>query len=335
MKLVRIGVGIIVVFLLGVVMKMARSVLVPFFLAVLLSFALTPALDFLSRHKVPRVVAITVILILTFAAFYFIGLLVYSSGKSLVAELPSYGDVVKSFLNEVDRIFHSEKLNVDITAWLKGLNLEKLGPFILSSLGPFLSFVTGLLLVIVFMIFILAGRGRMEKKIIRAFSPDEAARISGLVLRVDKQIQRYLAFKSLVGLIIGTLVTVVLALFGLPFAVLFGVLAFLLNYIPNLGAVIATALPVIMALFFFGRLAPALWVLLVLMIVHLVMGDVVEPRLQGMGLGLSPLLVLFSLFFWAWLWGIPGMIVAVPILAIAKIIFSNLTSLQFLEALME
>jgi AI-2 transport protein TqsA len=219
--------------------------------------------------------------------------------------------------------------------WIQGLNIESMGPFLLSSLGSFLSFVSGLLLVFVFMIFLLAGHGRMEKKIIKAFSPEQAGQVSHVVRRIDRQVQRYLGFKTLVGLVVGVLVTAVLALFGLPFAIVFGVLSFFLNYIPNLGSVIAAALPVIVSVFFFGRLGPALWILVVLMTIHMVMGNVVEPRLQGIGLGLSPLLVLFSLFFWAWLWGVPGAILAVPILSILKIVFSNIPSLRFLEALME
>ncbi len=334
-KFVKIAVGVILVFLLGTFLKLAQPILIPFFMALLLSFAITPLLDFLVRRKVPKAAAVAGILILTFIILYLVGVLFYSSGKSLVSELPSYNDMVKSFLGGVDRTFHNEKLNVDISEWLNGLNVEKLGSVILSALGPFLNFLTGLLLVFIFMIFILAGRGRLERKIVQAFSPEQANAVSLVVQKIDRQTQRYLAYKTLISLAVGILTTVILVLFHLPFAFVFGVLTFILNFIPNLGSVIAGILPVIMAVFFFGTLGPAIWILVLLTIVHMVMGNVVEPRLQGIGLGLSPLLVLFSLFFWSWLWGIPGMILAVPILAVVKIIFSNVPSLKFLEALME
>jgi predicted PurR-regulated permease PerM len=142
------------------------------------------------------------------------------------------------------------------------------------------------------------------------------------------------AVKTLVCLITGVLTAVVLALFRLPFAVAFGVLAFFLNYIPTLGSIIATGLPVLLAAFFFGSLGPAAGILVLLMAINLVLGNFFEPRLMGKGLGLSPLLVFFSLFFGAWLWGIPGMILAVPILAVLKIIFANVPSLRILEAIM-
>jgi len=128
---------------------------------------------------------------------------------------------------------------------------------------------------------------------------------------------------------------IVLLIFGVPFAVLFGVLNFLLNYIPTIGSIIGTTLPVLIAALQFDSLWPAFWLLIILMGLQMLMGNWLEPKLMGTSLGMSPLLVLFALFFWGWLWGIPGMILAVPIMAILQIIFKNIPSLNFLAALME
>jgi AI-2 transport protein TqsA len=333
-RFVRIGVGVIVVFLLGVFLKLARPVLVPFFLALLLSFALSPVLDFLVRKKIPKAVALVAILLLTFIVLYLVGALFYSSGKTLAAELPSYNEMIKSFMEGVEQTIQDERLKTEIMGWVSGLNAQKVGGLILSTLGPFISFMTELLFVFIFMIFILAGRGRMEKKMARAFSPEQALTVARELRKIDHQIQRYLAVKTLVSLVTGLLMMLVLVVFRMPFAVVFGVLAFLLNYIPNLGSVIATALPVLLAVFYFGTLGPAIGILVLMLAVNMILGNAVEPRLMGKGLGLSPLLVFFSLFFGAWLWGIPGMILSVPILAVFKIIFSNIPSLRILEAMM-
>jgi predicted PurR-regulated permease PerM len=334
-KFLKIGVGVIVVFLLGVSLKLAKPVLVPFCLALFLSLALMPALDFLVRRKVPKSAAMVAILLLTFIVLYLMGALFYSSGKQFASELPSYSEMLKSFLDGVDQTVQNPRLKAEALNWINGLNAEKVGGFILSALGPFLSFMSDLLLVFVFMIFILGGCGRMEKKIAQAFSPDQASTMSRAVRRIDHQVQRYLAVKTLMCIITGGLTTAILVLFHLPFAIVFGVLAFLLNYIPTLGSVIATALPVLLATFFFGNLGPAMGILVLLMAINVVLGNVIEPRLMGRGLGLSPLLVFFSLFFGSWLWGIPGMILAVPILAVLKIIISNIPSLKILEAMMD
>jgi AI-2 transport protein TqsA len=334
-RFLKIGVSVIVVFLAGVFLKLAKPVLVPFCLALFLSFALTPVLDFLVRKKVPKSVALIGLLVLTVVFLFLIGVLFYSSGKTLASELPSYNEMMRSFLESVDQNLTNPRLKAEVMGWINGLNAEKVGGLILSALGPFVSFVSELLLVFLFMIFILAGRGRMERKIAQAFSEDQAKAVTHAVRRIDKQVQRYFAVHSLVCLITGALTTVVLAAFGLPFAVVFGVVTFLLNYIPTLGSIIATAMPVLLAAFYFGTIGPAIGILALLMTMNIILGNAVEPRLMGKGLGLSPLLVLFSLFFGSWLWGIPGMILAVPILAVLKIIFDNVPALKALGAVMD
>jgi predicted PurR-regulated permease PerM len=331
----KAGVAIIVVFLLGVFLKLAKPVLIPFCLALFLSFAVTPALDFLIRRKVPKSVATGVILLLTFVLLYLMGVLFYASGKQFASELPSYNEMMKSFLEGVDRTIDNPRLKAEVLGWINSLNAEKVGGIILSALGPFISFMSQLLLVLVFMIFILAGRGRLEKKIALAFSPEQASTVSRAVRKIDHQVQKYLAVKTLVCLITGILTTIILALFRLPFAVVFGVLAFFLNYIPTIGSIIATVLPVLLAVFSFGHLGPAVGILALLAAINVILGNFVEPRIMGKGLELSPLLVFFSLFFGAWLWGIPGMILAVPSLAILKIIFDNIPSLKMLAAMMD
>ncbi len=334
-KFLRFGAAVVVVFLLGVFLKLAKPVLIPFCLALFLSLALTPVLDALVRRKVPKSVALVVILCLTFILLYLMGVLFYSSGKQFAAELPSYNEMMKSFLDGLDQTIQNPRLKAEALGWINSLNAEKVGSLILSALGPFLSFMSQLLLVFVFMIFILAGRGRMETKIARAFPLDQAAAVTQAMRRIDRQVQKYLAVKTLMCVATGLLTAVILALFRVPFAVVFGVLAFLLNYIPTLGSIIATALPVLLAAFYFGSLGQALAILVLLMVLNLSLGNVVEPRLMGKGLGLSPLLVFFSLFFGSWLWGIPGMILSVPILAILKIIFGNIPSLKILETMMD
>jgi len=335
-RFIRLGIGVIVLFLLGVFLKLAASILIPFALALLFSFAVSPALDFLVRRKVPKPVALVLILLLTFISLYLMGTVFYTGGKSLAAELPSYTEMVKSFLAGIDRVIPDPRLKVGLTDWVQGLNVGKAGAFLLGALGPFFSFMSQLLLIFVFMIFILAGRGRMTKKFTEAFPPEQASTLARASVRIDCEIQRYLAAKTLTNLLIGILVMAVLAVFHVRFAVVFGVLAFLFNYVPTLGAVVSVALPVVLAVFLEGGVNLKVGLMLALLTaVHVSLHLLLERRLQGKELELSPLLVLFSLFFWAWLWGIPGMILAVPILAAMKIVFANVPALRFLETMMD
>jgi AI-2 transport protein TqsA len=183
-------------------------------------------------------------------------------------------------------------------------------------------------LVFVFLIFMLAGRGRLKIKVERSLTPRRAEMINQIIERIDHDIQRYLGIKTGISLLSGLTTTIVLIIFGVEFAVLFGILTAILNFIPSIGSIVSMALITIIATFQFGSIFPALWILLILAGLDLVIPNLLEPKLMGQGLGLSPLAVLFSLIFWGWLWGIPGMILAVPLLAVIKIICIHIPALD-------
>jgi predicted PurR-regulated permease PerM len=335
-KWLRIGVGLLVLLLAGVFLRLARPVLVPFAMALLISFAVSPALDFLARRKVPKAAALVLILIVSFAVLYLVAMVFYSGGKSLAAELPSYTEMVRGFLERVDALVPDPRFKIGLSDWIQSFNIAQAGTFLLASLGPFFSFMSELLLIFVFMTFILAGRGRLARKLEQAFPPEQASTLSRTALRMDCEIQKYLGVKTLTNVLIGLLVAAVLGLLGVRFALVFGVLALLFNYIPTLGAVAAVALPTLLALFLEGGLSIKVGLVLVLLTgIHLALHRLLERRLMAKEVRLSPLLVLFSLFFWGWLWGLAGMILAVPLLTAARIFFDNVPSLRFLGTIMD
>lgn len=333
-KVITGSMVIIVIFIGGVLLWLAKPVLFPFSLAVFLSFVLAPLLDFSTRLKIPRSISIIFILILTFFILYLMGSLIYSSGKAFAAGIPKYSQKVDMILTSIQERYNLSGPEGAPIDWLKQLDLGRIGSILLNSLGPFFSFMSNLFLILIFMIFILAGRGRVIPKIELSFSSQRASEISQVIHNIDSQIQRYLAIKTVVSFFTGVFVSIVLLLFGVDFAIVFGFLTFILNYIPNIGSIIATAFPVFIAFFQFETIWPAFWVLLILISIQMVMGNVVEPRVMGEGLDLSPLVVLFFLFFWGWLWGIPGMILAVPIAAVIKIVCSNIPELNFIAVFM-
>ncbi len=333
-KVMTASMVIVVIFIGGVVLWLAKPVLFPFSLAVFISFVLAPLLDFLTRLKIPRLISIIFILILTFFIFYLMGSLIYSSGKAFAAGIPKYSQKVDMIISSIQEKYNLSGPEGGPVDWLKQLDLGKIGSILLNSLGPFLSFISNLFLILIFLIFILAGRGQVIPKIERSFSKHRASTISEVINNIDNQIQRYLAIKTVVSFSTGVFALVVLLLFGVDFAIVFGFLTFVLNYIPNIGSIIATAFPVLIAFFQFETILPAIWILLILISIQMVMGNVVEPRIMGEGLDLSPLVVLFFLFFWGWLWGIPGMILAVPIAAVIKIVCSNIPDLNFIAVFM-
>ncbi len=324
---------LIVVFIIGVVLKLARPVLFPFFLAIFLSFTLYPVLDFLTRFKIPRSVAIVFILLVTFFLVFLLGNLLYSSGKTFATEFPKYGQKINDILVSISERLPIPSKELEPFNLMDQLNFNNIGNMLLSTLGTFVSFLYNLFLILIFLVFILAGRGETEAKIFRSFNREQGETFIQIKNNIDTQIQRYLGIKTVVSFITGLLATVVLLFFGVDFAIVFGFLTFILNYIPNIGSIIATAFPLVIALVQFDTLWPAFWILIILGTLQMIIGNFIEPRIMGQGLGLSPLVILFSLFFWGWLWGFPGMILAVPIVAVIKIVTSNIPSLKFISIL--
>jgi AI-2 transport protein TqsA len=334
-KVLQASSGIVAVFVIGVFLRLAKSVVFPFFLALFIYFILSPVLDFLvKRLKISKAIAVVTIFFLTFFILYLMGIVLYTSGKTLATDLPAYGEKFNGMLNSLQADLKLSKSKIDLLSWAQNLDIDKIGTFLISSLGTFLDFISKLLLVLIFLIFMLAGRGQLNVKIRSSFSGHRAGQWTKIVDNIDSQIQKYLAIKTIICLLSGVLATIIMIAFGVNYAVLFGLITFVLNYIPNIGAFVAKIIPFLVGLLQFESGWRAIWMLVVLLAVDAVVGMIIEPRLMGSRLGLSPLAILVSLFLWGWLWGIPGMILSVPIMVILKIISANIPSLRFFEVLL-
>jgi AI-2 transport protein TqsA len=327
-KIVEITSGLILVVLLGVILRLAKPVFFPFFLAIFFYFILSPAFDFLTRLRIPRVLALCIIIVVAFIALYLFGILIYTSGKDFASTFPQYSEKMNALIQSVRELFRLTEENFDPWAWSKSLNADRMASLIISSLDKIFSFFSTFTLIFVFLVFMLAGRGKLKVKVEKSFHPTRAKKINHIIDNIDSQVQKYLIIKTGISFISGIIAAVVLFIFGVNFAVVFGFLTFVLNFVPSLGSIIAVAACVLASAFQFGSLWPALWILLILVVIDAFIGNFWEPRLMGKGLGLSPLVVLFSLIFWGWLWGIAGMILAVPLMAVIKIICNNIPALQ-------
>ncbi|MCX7973545.1 MAG: AI-2E family transporter [Candidatus Aminicenantes bacterium] len=324
----------LLIFIFGLVLRLAKPVFFPFFLALFLYFLFSPLIDLSARLKIPRFLALIFSIMIAFTILYFLGVLIYASGKALAEKLPSYGHQFNSFLDWLRGKLAELGVSYSRVAILENLNFNRLANFILASLGTFVSFLTKLLLILVFLFFMLAGRGKIKSKIFLALEPSKAQAFAQLHDQIDREIQKYLVIKTLVSFFSGAILTLILKIFGVDFALMFGILAFILNYIPSIGSIAAIILPSLYAALQFGSLLRALWIFIFLVVIDFIVANILEPKIMGQSLGLSPLAVLFFLFFWGWLWGIPGMILAVPILAIVKIVADHFPSLKLLGSLL-
>jgi len=333
-KILTISSAFVAVFIAGLVLRLAQPVFFPFFLALLFYFVLSPIFNALTKVKLPQPVAVVTIVALTFLFIYLLGLLIYSSGAVFAEELPTYLRKFTDLLHELQTELKLPRTNVDPLAWLKNLDLNQVGSIFLSSVGTVFSFLSTLFLVLIFLVFMLAGKGKLNTKIKASFEARQASHLNRIVDNIDREIQKYLAIKTAMCLLTGFLTFLILVIFGVRSAIVFAFITFLLNYIPTIGAIIAKVLPFIFTLLQFNSFLRAGWVLIILFVLDAFIGSILEPRLMGRGLGLSPLGILFALFFWGWLWGVPGMILAVPMMVILKIIADNVPSLKFVSSLL-
>jgi len=190
-------------------------------------------------------------------------------------------------------------------------------------------------LIVVFFILMLLEAPFFHSKIDMAFSESNSTTIKNIMSSISSEISSYLSVLTLIGLATGVCVWIVLAIIGVELAAAWAVLAFFMNYIPNVGAVISTILPVMMAVLQFspGYIQPVI-VLLAVSVIQFVFGNIVAPRMLGSKLGLSPVVIMISFLVWGTMWGVSGAVLSVPIASIIKIVCENVPSLKPIAILM-
>ena len=338
LRVITVFLGIIVVFVAGIVLQQLQSVLLPFILAIFLSYIFKPVVLFLKSRRIPSAVALLVVFVVILGLFFGLSSIIYSSFESFVREFPKYQNKLSMLLREVTAIGDDLAARYDIKP--ENFSLTDLVDFsavttmLTSGAGSFISLLGNLVVVILLMFFILAGSGDLIAKLNSAVAQRHSRRLASMIESIDLRVRQYLITKTLISLGTGALTTVILLILGVDFALLWGFLTFLLNFIPNIGSIISIIFPVLISFLQFDSVGTPLLALILLGATQFLMGNVIEPKLMEFSLNLSPLLVLVSLFFWGWIWGIWGMILAVPMMSTLKIIFENIESLQPLAVLM-
>lgn len=341
-RIIVILLGILSAIAIGFVLYYTRSIVLPFALAVFISYILNPLITFFEKRKIPVSIAIILAIIITFMFLNLFGILVYGSIKSFASDFPKYETRINNIYKDVLQFLDIPQAQVPgdvqegdrfgILADIKNLSISGM---VLKTLGSIMNFLSNTALVLLFLLFILVGRKQLTHKIQFAFKHDLSTRISTIITNINREIQKYLVAKTLISFLTGALATIVLILFNVEFALVWGMLTFLLNFIPTIGSFVAVLLPLGIAFFqYSNHLIMVFWLALILISIQLTIGNLVDPRIVGRSLNLSPLVVLFALIFWGWLWGIIGMFLAVPLAVITKIIFENIDSLRSLSVLM-
>lgn len=336
-KLILVFLGILVFLALGMVLHMLKAILLPFVIAVFLAQIFIPAMAAMRSRKVPAGVAIVLILVGVSALLFAFSWMIYSSAMAFRESLPVYearlGGLVQDAMARLIATFPFLREPLEGFHWQEAVEVSSIGALLAAGVGSFLVFFNELFLVLLYLVFLLAGSESFPHKLKRAFK-DQAERVATIIANIEAQVRKYLLTKTLVNLGHGLLVGVLLAAFGVDFAPLWGFLTFIAHYIPTVGAVISVGLPTVFMLLQFESTGWALLVAAVNLAVQFFIGNMLEPRIMGTSLDLSPVVVLLSLIFWGWLWGAWGMILAVPITSTLKIVCENVEALHPLSVLM-
>jgi predicted PurR-regulated permease PerM len=309
-------IGIAGIFIIISALKAAEAIVIPMMLALFISIISLPPLRWLIGRGVPSAIAILFILGVVVGLGSILTLIVLSSVDTLMLRLPEYQErLANSLLNILPQI-EPLGLTFERETIVEQLNpaqaLDLVGRAI-SGLGNVL---TSTFLVIFIVLFILLEQASLPTKLRQALPNSERSFVNtnGFI----RQVNRYLVIKTSVSLVTGVLIGGWLWWLGVDFAVLWGLLAFLLNFIPNIGSLLAAIPAVLLALLQLG-LADATLVALGYIAANIILGTIIEPRLMGRGLGLSPLVVFLSLITWGWLFGPVGMLLSIPLTMILKI----------------
>ena len=316
-----------------------QSTVLPFVVALFLSNIFRPAVVWLRKRKVPMVVAILFVLIIVGGGLLGLIAIATSSVDSLGLALPRYGarwntqilPWLKELLEHAPPEMQAQLNNLN---WSNIVQSTSIVAMITTSAGGFLNLLSGLALILLFMLFILAGAGDFERKIAAAYAPEQSAQLGIILQKVDQGVQRYLMMVTAVNVVSGISMSIILAAFGVDLALLWGVLAFLLSYIPTIGSLLALVLPIAVAFLQFQSVTIPLMVAVSLIVTQVLLLSVISPKLMGRGLNISPILILVSLIFWGWVWGGWGMILSVPITATIKIFMENFPATRALAVFM-
>ena len=304
--------------------------MLPLLIAWLLSYLLAPIVNFLVRRlRIPAPLAVGCVVLLVLFATWGVGLVVQQRLLAFAKTFPAY----EPKLTALYTYFGSE---LDIpSSVLKDFNwTAQIGPFLLKTSRFFITFISNAVLVMIFLVFMLLAKPYANDKL-RAALPDRADVLIDVTNAISRQIGVYLGSLFVISLSTGILVWGALEWLGIEFAFTWGLLAFLLNFIPTLGSIVASIPPVLMALV---QHYPAIWpvvgVAIVLLVIQQIMGNLIAPKVFGDRLNLSPVVILLFLVFWGWLWGVVGALLAVPIAAAIQIALAHIPPLAPLAVLM-
>ena len=368
---IKFFISVVGIVLISIVLKELQHIFIPFVVAYFLYFIFEPLNKFLAKWKFPSTLSMVIDIFIVITIVWGLSRILIDAFGKFGQELPQYEIKLNNIISTTAASFgitDSMLTNFNLSEILQTLDYGGLASGFFSST---ISIFSSVFFVLFFFIFISSGHNKiydviktryvakntkaslkkMKKKNIQLGTEDRAeisrdniekiqqertVKIEKTFKDIIEQVQRYIATKFLISLTTGVLVGFTLWLFDVRFFVLWGFLTLILNFIPNIGSVLAVILPTLMVLVQFESFGYALLVASIIAVIQNVIGNIIEPKIFGDRLGLNPIVILMSLLIWGYIWGVIGMILSVPLTAIIQLVISNSNSknLKFMSELM-
>jgi predicted PurR-regulated permease PerM len=329
-RVIPILLGVITFVLVIAALRSAQTIVVPFMLALFAALIASPILLWMQGKGMPTWLSVLAIVLVMVAVVGLIGFVAGASVQDFSDRLPFYKQQFNARLDKA-----TENMGEDAAAAAQDLfnvfdpaKAMGLAAGLLNSVGSALTNAALIVFMLVFMLLEVTGFQK-KRKGARPSSWD----VMDYISRVAHSVKRYLAIKTLISLATGVTAGLLVGVMRIDFAILWGLLAFLLNYVPSIGSILAAIPPVLLALIQYGP-GTALIVALGYVGINAIFGNLVEPRVAGRGVGLSPLVVFLSLVFWGWVLGPVGMLLSVPLTASIKIILESGESTRWAAVLL-
>ena len=300
----------------AVAFQKLAPVLVPFVLAVFIALGMSLMIDLQMRYlRVPRLAALLIAIVVGLLILMMFGLLIMAAVEQLNANAGTYQEQIKSMLDRLAQTLPLDRFGIELKPDESLMSLipgSTVRDVLVGTSTAVMGIISQGVLVLIFVLFLLGGQ-------VVSRHP-----VGGMLGEAEAGIKQYIVTKILVSVITGVLVGLTLTLLGVKMALMFGLFAFLLNFIPSVGSVISTLLPLPVVLVS-PELSPVAAVLAIAIPggIQFVVGSVIEPKIMGKSLDLHPVVILMGLIFWGMLWGIVGMLLATPMTAVIKMFMSK------------
>lgn len=337
LKMLQITLYIISFTILAVILRELRAIFIPLTFAIFLSLIFGKPVKFLSRKKVPMFLSITMVLLSLFLIIYLGSAIIITSANSFAKEFPKYEKLFFEQITSITSYFKigAEDLNkyIDNISWYEFVNSNSVSQIFKTTMGNFANIMSKTLLTLFFLIFLISGKNKFIERL-AVMVVEEENQNKHIVARIENQLLTYMGNKTLISIVTALLGMAAVAIFEVDFVVISGLILFILNFIPNIGSIVASLFPIFVCFFEYGISYRLVGISIVLTGIQVIMGNFIEPKLLGKQLQLSPIILLISLIFWAWVWGPIGMVLAVPITSAMSIVIGEFRSLENVSKLL-